>query len=137
MKIRMIIGLLFGLSFSNVHAQTIDSIYFHLYTDSLKKEVHNYINVDGLLHNGRYLPLDTNHLQFSSSAGKWVGNNLILDKTYSCDSVVITVRLKQNPAMTKTVTVYMKKNLDNEALKTEEEILNDMRSNGKKRRKNG
>ncbi len=43
----------------NVKAQNIDSIYFHLYTDSLKKEVHNYINVDGLLQNGRYLPLDT------------------------------------------------------------------------------
>ncbi len=57
-----------------------------------------------------------------------MGNNLILDKTYSCESVVITVRLKQNPAITKSITVYMKKKPDDEVLKTEEEILNDMKS---------
>ena len=38
-------------------AQKVDSIYFNLYTDSLKKQVHNYINVDGKFSNGSWLPL--------------------------------------------------------------------------------
>lgn len=111
-----------------IKAQKVDSIYFHLYTDSLKKEVHNYINVDGLLQNGRYLPLDTSYIAFSSTGGKWIGNSLIFDRNYTCESVVITAQLKQNPAITKSITVYMKKKPDDEVLKTEEEILNDLKS---------
>jgi len=52
-------------------AQKIDSIYVHLYTDSLKKGTYNYINIDGKLSNGRYLPLDTTDLVFSASDGKF------------------------------------------------------------------
>ena len=46
--------LLSAVLFSNfLKAQKVDSIYFHLYTDSLKKGVYNYINVDARLQNGR------------------------------------------------------------------------------------
>jgi hypothetical protein len=33
-------------------AQKVDSIFFHPYTDSLKKGTYNYINVDGKLSDG-------------------------------------------------------------------------------------
>ncbi|MEO6705385.1 MAG: hypothetical protein ABIN04_06000 [Ginsengibacter sp.] len=54
--------------------QNIDSIYVHLYTDSLKKGTFNYINIDGKLSDGSYIPLDTSNIFFSSSDGKFYGN---------------------------------------------------------------
>jgi len=47
---------------SSVFAQKVDSIYFNLYTDSLKKGQHNYINMDGKLSNGRWMPLTAKKL---------------------------------------------------------------------------
>lgn len=127
---RMIVGLvLLCCTAAKSRAQQVDSIYFHLYTDSLKKGVYNYINVDGLLRNGNYYPLDSSHLIFTSSDGKWIGNNLILDKNFDKKFVTVTATLKKNPALQKTVTIYIKQKPDDEKLKTEEEILNDMKGN--------
>ena len=117
------------------NAQQIESIEFHLYTDSLKKGVHNYINVDGKLSDGNWRPLGSKLLQLSSNAGTWDGNNLIIDSSYNRDSVVVTALLKDNNAVQKTVTIYMKKNLSNPLLKTEEELLNEWNDNGAKSRK--
>lgn len=105
-------------------AQKIDSIYVNLYTDSLKKGTYNYINVDGLLSNGRYLPLDSTHIQFTASAGKFFGNTLFIDKEFTEEKVIIKVILKKNAAITKEFTVYIKKKPDDENLKTAEELLN-------------
>ncbi len=116
------------------NAQTIDSIYFHLYTDSLKKGVYNYINVDGLLSNGHYLPLDTTQVIFTSSDGKWIGNNLILEPMFSKEFVTVTAQLKSNRSLQKTAMIYMKKKPDDERLKTEAEILNEMKTGKKTKR---
>ena len=61
-----------------IFSQKIDSIIFHLYTDSLKKGQHNYINVDGKLSNGHWEPLTSKEIDFSSSAGKFENNDLVL-----------------------------------------------------------
>lgn len=106
-------------------AQKIESIHFNLYTDSLKKGVHNYINVDGKLDNGRFYPLDSKQLIFSSSYGKWQGNDLIVDTDYKKDSIVVTVVLKENTSITKSITIYFKKKLTQERLKTEQEIFDE------------
>ena len=45
--------LLFFLIFKLANAQKVDSIYFHLYTDSLKKGFFNYINVDDKTSDGK------------------------------------------------------------------------------------
>jgi hypothetical protein len=75
--IRQLLVMLLLISGSMAaHAQQVDSIYFHLYTDSLKKGVHNYINVDGKLSNGHWLPLTNKEIEFSSSTGKFEGNSL-------------------------------------------------------------
>src|SRR4051794_39660310 len=97
------------LFFSSARAQKIDSIYFHLYTDSLKKGFHNYINVDGKLSNGRYLPLNNKQLDFWCNTGTWDGNDLIIDRSYKGDSVVVKATLKEQPQLSKTVTIYIKK----------------------------
>jgi hypothetical protein len=103
-------------------AQKIDSIFINLYTDSLKKGTYNYINVDGLFSNGKYLPLDTTTIQFSSSAGQFFGNCLWIKKDCKEDSVDIEVVLKANPLLYKKFVIYIKKKEDDE-LKTVDELM--------------
>ena len=121
------------LSAFTVRAQKVDSIYFNLYTDSLKKGVHNYINVDGKLTNGTYQPLMSNEISFTSSAGRWDGNSLIVDSAYKQDSVVITASLKEHPEVKKNVTIYLKKIVTEPPLKTEKELLEEWRKKGQQK----
>ncbi|MDQ6815487.1 MAG: hypothetical protein M3040_17280 [Bacteroidota bacterium] len=114
-------------------AQKIDSIYFNLYTDSLKKGVYNYINVDGKLSNGKFLPLMSDEVTFTSSFGKWEGNSLIIDRASKVDSVLITATLKSRPEVKKSVIIHVKKVEAEAALKTEEELLNEWKKKGKKK----
>lgn len=116
------------------NAQKIDSIYFHLYTDSLKKGVYNYINVDGLLSNGRWMPLDTTQIQFLSSDGTWKGNNLMFEPSFNKEFVTVTAVLKSNRALQRSVVIYLKKRPDDEKLPTEAEILNNLKNNSKRRK---
>ncbi|MDB5222267.1 MAG: hypothetical protein JWN83_934 [Chitinophagaceae bacterium] len=104
-------------------AQKVENIFVNLYTDSLKKGTYNYINVDGLLSNGKYVPLDSNHIIFRATEGKFNGNSLWLDKDFDKESVLIKVELKDNPKMTKEFRMYIKKKPDDEKLPTTEEIL--------------
>jgi len=112
-------------------AQKVESIYVNLYTDSLKKGTFNYINIDGKLSNGRYLPLDSTQLVFWASAGKFTGNSLWIDRDFTAQKVDIKVSLRDNPAMVKEFTIYIKQKPDPE-LKTMEEIMNKPKNrNGK------
>jgi hypothetical protein len=106
-------------------AQKIDSIYVNLYTDSLKKGTYNYINVDGLLSNGRYLPLDSTYIQFTASAGKFFGNALLIDNNFTAEKIIIKAVLTKNTAIVKEFAVYIKKKPDDENLKTVTELLNE------------
>ena len=127
--------LLFGLLLSlGASAQKVDDIYFHLYTDSLKKGFYNYINVDGKCSDGTWLPLDTTQVQLSANTGRFKGNDLFIDSSYKGETVTVKAVLKSNPALAKQVTIYIRKRGFNEPLKTNDEILDEMRSkNGRKR----
>jgi hypothetical protein len=115
-------------------AQKVDSIYFHLYTDSLKKGVHNYINVDGKLSNGGWLPLTAKQLQFSCSSGRFEGNDLILAPDFAEEKVTVTAALISNPSIRKEITIWIKKKADDEVLPTKEEILNNKTPKKRSRR---
>lgn len=115
-------------------AQTVDSIFFHLYTDSLKKGVHNYINVDGKLSNGNWKPLTAKEITFTSTYGVFDGNSLIIDSSFTGEKVMVKAVLKSNPALWKEVTIYMKKVESTERLKTMEEVMNRPSSPRKKNR---
>lgn len=106
-------------------AQKIDSIYFNLYTDSLKKgALHfNYINVDAKLSDGSYIPLDTTQLKFSCSAGKMVGNVLQLDSNETAPFVVITATLRSDPSVRRETRIYVKKLNYHGDLKDENELI--------------
>jgi hypothetical protein len=126
----LILFVIFFTACLAVNAQKVDSIYFHLYTDSLKKGAHNYINVDGKLSNGRWLPLTSKEIQFTASAGKFEGNDLILAANFAEEKVTVKAVLRANPVMWKEVTIWIKKNPDPERLPTKEEIM----KNGKRNR---
>jgi hypothetical protein len=108
---------------STLFAQKVDSIYFHLYTDSLKKGRHNYINVDGKLSNGQWQPLTSKDVQFTSSVGTFEGNDLVLPENMKQEKVTVKVVLKSNAAVSKEVTIWVKTLPEPEKLPTEEEIL--------------
>ena len=114
-------------------AQKIDSIYVHLYTDSLKKGTYNYINIDGKLADGSYLPLDSTQLIFTSSDGKFYGNSLFIDPNFSKEKVTIKAVLRSEPDLFKQFDIYVKKNPDPQKLKTLDEILDEPNTKSPKR----
>jgi|ERR1700730_6274453 len=121
------------------NAQKVDSIYFHPYTDSLKKGTYNYINVDGKLSDGRWLPLTSKEIDLTASAGKFTGNSLFIDSTFKDARVTIKAVLKQDPSISKELTLYIKTKIPDERLKTTDELLEEWKkkSRDKNKRKDG
>ncbi|MFT3936132.1 MAG: hypothetical protein QM726_21045 [Chitinophagaceae bacterium] len=120
MKIFLPVVLL-GIS-QMAKSQQIDSICFHLYTDSLKKGTFNYINVDGKLSNNKWLPLTQKEIVFSASAGSFEGNSLFIDSNFTGEKITVKALLKAQPALQKDTTLWIKKLPDNERLPTDEEM---------------
>jgi hypothetical protein len=115
--------LIFLLSFSApLFSQKVDSIYFNLYTDSLKKGQHNYINVDGKMSNGRWMPLSSKEIDFSCSLAKFEGNQLVIPEDFSHRKVTIKAVLRSNPSVWLERTVWIKQRPDPE-LPSQEEIM--------------
>ena len=120
----------FLLTGAPAFCQKVDSIFFNLYTDSLKKGTYNYINVDGKLSDGRYLPMTTKEISLSASAGKFDGNSLYLPSDFKDEKVNVKAVLKTDTAFQREITIYIKKVESTERLKTLEEVM----GSGKKKR---
>lgn len=135
--------LTFLISLTLVKAQKaenkVDSIYFNLYTDSLKKGTYNYINVDGKLSDGRWLPLTSKEISFTASSGTFDGNSLFIDSTFKGQKVSIKATLKQNPSIYREVVIYIKTTDPLEKLKTTEELMEEWKKKPQepKKKKNG
>ncbi len=99
-----------------------DSLFFNLYTDSLKKGTFNYINVDAHFSNGRWLPMTDKDLLFQSSAGRFEGNSLYLDRDTNVEKVNIKAILKADTSIVRQVVIYVKKLPDSEKLKRKEDF---------------
>ncbi|HEV8273206.1 MAG TPA: hypothetical protein VGQ04_17960 [Chitinophagaceae bacterium] len=118
-------------------AQKIDTISFHLYTDSLKKGTHNYINIDGKTSDGKWKPLTTKEITFTSSYGEFEGNELILPDKPAVEKISIKAVLRSDPTLWKEITIWIKKKPDDEILPTAEEVLkNKSPKTGKSKRGN-
>lgn len=124
------------LAAQTASAQKVDSIYFHLYTDSLKKGFYNYINVDGKLSDGSWRPLDSNDLLFTCNTGTFRGNDLLIDSSYTAETVLVKAVLKKNPAVWREAVIYIRKRGFEEPLKKDNEIWNEP-AKGRKDRKSG
>lgn len=128
----LFIILFFSTSLNAFSQEKIESISFNLYTDSLKKGVYNYINVDGKTTRGSFLPLMDDEIEFKSTAGRWIGNSLLIDSITKADSVIITACLKNNPQVKKDITIYLKKITTEPPLKSEAEIIEGYKKKGKR-----
>lgn len=125
---------LFTLSTFAGKAQKIEKIFVNLYTDSLKKGTHNYINIDGQLSNGRYLPLDSTKILFTCAKAKFAGNSIIIPANFSEEKVTIKTTLKSDPAIFKEFDVYIKK-MDDPPLKSTNEVMAEIKTVKKKKKK--
>jgi hypothetical protein len=101
----------------------LDSLFFNLYTDSLKKGTFNYINVDGKFTDGRYLPLTAKELVFSCDSGRFEGNSLFIDSGIKAEKILVRVTLKSDKTVFRERTIYIKKYEDSSGLKTMEEVM--------------
>lgn len=121
MKITTLIISILLSTFS--FSQKVDSIYFHLYTDSLKKGQHNYINVDGKLSNGLWLPLTSKEILFSCPEAKFEGNELIIPTDFKGLKVTVKAILKSNQSIAIEKTIWIKQKPDDELLPTKDEVM--------------
>jgi hypothetical protein len=136
---RLIIIISGILTASGVSAQKLDSIYFNLYTDSLKRGTYNYINVEGHYADGRYLPLGEKEVKFTSSAGTFSGNSLFIDTSFKQEKVTVKAVVIGNPSMHREIVIYIKKLGNTERLPSLDEIMNKPPGDpgSSKNRKNG
>lgn len=132
LKVLTVVFLL-GLAHTGF-AQKVDSIFFNLYTDSLKRGTYNYINVEGKLDNGTYLPLGSKELKFTSSAGTFSGNSLFIDSSVKAEKITIKAALLADRRMVKEIDIYIKKHESNERLPTMEEVLNGRKPDSRARK---
>jgi hypothetical protein len=130
---KTLVALFFLCCFGAVKAQKIDSIYVNLYTDSLKKGQYNYINVDGLMSNGKYIPLDSSRIDFSCAEAKFYGNTLFIPANFSEQKVKIKVALKADEKKYKEFEVYIK-TLPDPPLKSESEIMGEIKGKARTRK---
>lgn len=128
---------LFSITSAITQAQKVESIHVNLYTDSLKKGTYNYINIDAKLSNGQYLPLDSTDIIFSSSDGKFSGNNLWIDPDFKKDKVTIKAILRADHSLCKEFTMYIKKIPNPTNLKTVDELMGEMDRSKKARKHKG
>jgi len=124
MQVKILCTAFCLMAFSSVvRAQKLDSLFFNLYTDSLKKGTYNYINVDGHYSNGNYQPLTADELVFWSSAGQFDRNSLFIDSNIKALKVTIRVSLKKDPKVKKETVIYVKQYDMPEKLPTMDDVL--------------
>ncbi|MDB5209135.1 MAG: hypothetical protein JWR72_4210 [Flavisolibacter sp.] len=133
-----ILLLLFFAAAKFGSAQKIDSIYFHLYTDSLKKGFYNYINVDGKTADGKWMPLSSKEITFTSNDSllRFQNNDLFIDSAYVQETVTVKAVLKTNPAVWREAIIYIRKRGFDEPLMSNEEILKEYSKPSGKRKTN-
>src|SRR5438046_989106 len=105
---RIFLLLLVIIFATPLFSQKIENIYFHLYTDSLKKGQHNYINVDVKMSNGNWMPLTSKDIIFSCNKASFEGNELIIPENFKEEKVVVKAVLKDNPAISIEKIIWIK-----------------------------
>lgn len=54
------------------------------------------------------MPLTDKELRFSSNAGNFEGNNLVIDRNFTGEKVIVTATCIRNTKLTITTTIYVK-----------------------------
>lgn len=104
-------------------AQQVDSIFFNLYTDSLKKGTYNYINVEAKLRNGQWMPLTTKEIKLEAGTGKFEGNSLIIDTSFTGTAIRVKAILLTDPRIYREIQIPIKRFNPEPVLKRPEEVM--------------
>jgi hypothetical protein len=131
-QLKKILLSLLILSSLRSNAQKIENIYANLYTDSLKKGTHNYINIDGEMSNGRYLPLDSTKIIFTCADAVFFGNSLYIPSDFKLEKVMVKAILKADPTKFKELELYIKK-MEDPPLKSEKDVMAEIKDKKKKK----
>ncbi len=123
---KIVLTFLFFTLCNYCNAQKIESIHANLYTDSLKKGTYNYINIDGQLSNGKYLPLDSNYITLVCTSAKFVGNSLVIPADFKDKNVTILVTVIKDPSLKKEFVMWVKQ-MEDPPLKTLQEKANEVK----------
>jgi len=83
------------------------------------------------------MPLTAKEVKFSCASGKFDGNSLFIDSTFKGEKVTVKVALINNPAVSREITIYIKKYIPDERLKTIEEVLGKPPKKNKSIKKSG
>ena len=87
----------------------VESIRFNHYADSLKRDIHFYLNVEGVFSSGRIFPLDTAAIKFETNTGKIIGQDLLIDlKDTTTKMVTVTAVYKHDPTIKAVTSIPVK-----------------------------
>jgi hypothetical protein len=91
----------------------LENIRFNHYADSLKRDIRFYLNVEGSFSSGKIYPLDTTMIKFKTSAGKLLGQDLLLNSNDAVTrSITVTAINKRDTSMSVSSTIPVKQLLD-------------------------
>ncbi|SFE95827.1 hypothetical protein SAMN05518672_11321 [Chitinophaga sp. CF118] len=94
----------------------VKSIRFNHYADSLKRDIHFYLNVEGIFSSGKIFPLDTSAVKFEVSEGKMIGQDLLLDlKNTTTRIITVTAIYKHDPSIKAVTNIPVKQLPDDES----------------------
>ncbi len=112
------------LLFCELALPYLESIHFNLYTDSLKRDVEFYLNMEGHFSSGKIYPLDTVKVRFQASAGELLGNVLLLPES---DTAVHDIQVKGifkwDAQLADSCLIPVKTQVEDITLPTEQELL--------------
>jgi hypothetical protein len=107
---------------------------FNLYTDSIKRNIPFYLNVEGRFSSGRIYPLDTGMIAFSSSAGSLAGSVLTVKNDTSVHRAEVSAWLKADPGMRISVSIPVKIVPDTAAVPTAPQLLREWKKEDRQSR---
>jgi len=94
----------------------VEKIRFNHYADSLKRDIHFYLNVEGEFSSGKIFPLDTSTVRFEVSKGKMIGQDLLLELNDTTTRVItINAVYKNDPGISAVTNVPVKQLPDDES----------------------
>lgn len=113
----------------------ITGIRFNHYADSLKRGIHFYLNVEARFSTGKIYPLDTSAVQFQASAGKLLGQDLLLKEGDTTRFINVTATYKGRPEMAarSVIPVKQKPDDDSQIIENERDMYN---TNKRKKKRN-
>ena len=101
----------------------LQALHFNLYTDSLKRNVPFYLNVEGRFSSGKIYPLDTEQVRFHTSGGQLHRNIVEVRPTDTIAALKIYAYFKWDDRIADSTLVPVKTHIAPVHLPTENELM--------------